>query len=175
MIKGGNGLPEQTQQVEQLAQRIWSEWLTLGDTMRIAERFGYPKNTYGYAIQLDGVTWGDLPENVKDHIRDMAEREIILIQTTPQTEVTAYLMTLFRELERLHPNKFGATSHGIAWDDKRESLVLLVNLGDFVYAHRLRPDDLTSDPVATAATLMARVEPELANKDADLIQKVGKD
>jgi hypothetical protein len=39
----GNRLPEQKEQVEQLAQHIWSEWLTLGDTMRIAERFGYPK------------------------------------------------------------------------------------------------------------------------------------
>ena len=120
MINRGNGLPEQTEQVEQLAQRIWSEWLTLGDTMRIAERFGYPKNQYGYAFQLDCVTWGDLPENLKDHIRDMAEKEIILIQTTPQTEVTAYLTALFRELERLHPNIFGATSHGIAWDAIRE-------------------------------------------------------
>lgn len=39
-----NRLPDQIEQVELLAQRIWSEWLTLGDTMRIAERFGYPKN-----------------------------------------------------------------------------------------------------------------------------------
>jgi hypothetical protein len=69
----------------------------------------------------------------------------------------------------LRPTKCGATSHGIAWDDKRERLVLLVNLGDFVYTHRLRLDDLTSDPVTTAASLMAKAEPELANNDADLI------
>ena len=62
-----------------------------------------------------------------------------------------------------------ATSHGIAWDDKRERLVPLVNLGDFVYAHRLKPDDLKDDRVATAATLMAKVEPELASRHADLI------
>ena len=162
-------MPGQTEQVELLAQRIWSEWLTLGDTMRIAEQFGYPKNEYGWATQLDGLKWGDLPENVKDHVRDMAEEEIILVQTTPQTEVTQYLVAMLRELERLHPTRCGATSHGIAWDDKRERLVLLVNLGDFVYAHRLRPDDLKDDPVATAATLMAKVEPELANREVDLI------
>ena len=160
---------ENIEKVEQLAKRIWSEWLTLGDTMRIAEQFGYPKNPYGYAPQLDGLEWGEVPENVKKHIRDMAEKEIILIETTPQTEATKYLVTLFRELERLHPTKCGAMSHGIAWDDKRERLALLVNLGDCVYAHRLRPDDLTDDPVVTAAGLMAKVEPQLANDDADLI------
>jgi hypothetical protein len=104
-----------------------------------------------------------------DHVRDMAKNEIVLIQTTPQSEITKYLVTLFRELERLRPNICGAMSHGIAWDDKRERLVLLINLGDAVYAHRMLPDDLTSDPVVTAANLMAKVEPELTNKDADFI------
>jgi hypothetical protein len=131
-----------------------------------SDRLGYPKNQYGHATQLDGLKWGDVPENVKDHVRGLAEKEIILIQTIPRTEVTKYLVTLFRELERLRPTICGAMSHGIAWDDKRESLVLLVNLGDFVYAHRLRPDDLTSDPIVTAASLMAKVEPELVNTDA---------
>lgn len=160
---------EDTEKVEQLAKRIWSEWLTLGELMRIAEQFGYPKNPCGYATQLDGLEWDDVPENVKKHIRDMAEKEIILIETTQQTEATKYLVTLFRELERLRPTIGGAMSHGIAWDDKRERLVLLVNVGDCVHAHRLRPDDLTDDPVVTAAGLMARVEPELGNGDADLI------
>ena len=168
-MKGVNKLPEQTEQVEQLAQRIWSEWLTFGDIMRIAEQFGYPKNQFGYAAQLDGLKWGDLPENVKVHIRDMAEKEIALIRTTPQTEITKYLVTLFRELERLRPNICSAMSHGIAWDDKRERLVLLINLGDFVCVHRMLPDDLTSDPVLTAANLMAKVKPELTNKDAERI------
>src|SRR5579862_3290399 len=54
VMKGDDKLPELTEQVEQLAQRIWSEWLTLGDTMRIAEQFGYTKNQYGYATQLNG-------------------------------------------------------------------------------------------------------------------------
>ena len=63
----------------------------------------------------------------------------------------------------------GAMSHGIAWDDKRERLVLLVNLGDCVYAHRLLPDDLTSDPVVTATDLIAKAKPELAKSDTDLI------
>lgn len=114
-------MPEQTEQVEQLAQRIWSEWLTLGDILRIARQFGDPKNQLDFAAQLGGLNWGDLTENVKDHIREMAEKEIVLIRTTPQTEVTRYLVTLFRELERLHPNVCGALSHGIAWDDKRNA------------------------------------------------------
>ena len=162
-------MPEQTEQIEQLAQRIWSEWLTVGDIMRIAELFGYPKNQFGYAAQFDGAKWSDLPENVKDHIRGMAAKEILLIQTTPQTEITRYLVTLFRELDRLRPNVCGALSHGIAWDDKRERLVLLINVGDFVSVHRMLPDELTSDPVLTAANLMAKVKPELSSNDADLI------
>jgi hypothetical protein len=88
---------------------------------------------------------------------------------TPQSEVARYLIAMFRELESLRPTRYGATSHGIAWDDKRDRLVLLVNLGDFVYPYLLRPDDLTGDPVTTTASLMSKVEPELANKDADLI------
>ncbi len=52
----------------------------------VAEQFGYPKNQYGHATQLDGLKWGDVPENVKEHVRGMAEKEIILIQSTSQTE-----------------------------------------------------------------------------------------
>jgi hypothetical protein len=104
-----------------------------------------------------------------DHVRDMAKNEIVLIQTTPQSEITKYLVTLFRELERLRPNICGAMSHGIAWDDKRERLVLLINLGDAVCAHRMLPDDLASDLVVTAANLMAKVMPELSSQDADFI------
>jgi hypothetical protein len=137
--------------------------------MRIAEQFGYPKNEYGYAAQLDGLKWGDVPENVKDHVREFAEKEINLIRATPRSEATKYLVTLFRELERLRPTVCGAMFHGIAWDDRRECLTLLVNLGDFVYAYRLRPDDLTSDPVATAESLISRVETELRNNDENLI------
>lgn len=162
-------MPDQKEQIERLAERIWTEWLNLRDMWRIAEQFGYPKDEYGWATQLDGLKWSELPENVKNHVRDMAEEEIVLIETTPQTEVTRYLITLFRELERLRPTICGAMSHGIAWDDKRERLALLVNLGDFVYAHRLRPDDLATDPVATAAKIMAKVEPELSSRDGDFI------
>jgi hypothetical protein len=91
-----------TEQVELLAQRIWSEWLTLGDTMRIAEQLGYPKNEYGWATQFDGLKWGDLPENVKDRVRN-GGTEIVLVQTTPQTEVTRYLVTLFRSWSACAP------------------------------------------------------------------------
>jgi len=163
-------MPVQAEKVEQLAKRIWSGWLTRRDVMRIAEQFGYPKNEFGHACQLDGLEWGDLPANVKDHVRDMAEKEITLIETVQQTEITKYLVTLFRELEQLRPTICGAMSHGIAWDDTRERLALLVNTGDFVCAIRLRPDDLTGDPIATAASLMAKAKPELANPDADTIR-----
>lgn len=44
-----------------------------------------------------------------------------------------------------------------------------MNVGDFVCVHRMLPDDLTSDPVLTAANLMAKVNPELSSNDADLI------
>src|SRR5579871_4700968 len=162
-------MTEHTEQVEQLAHRIWSEWLTLRDTMRIAEQFGLPRNEHGYATYLDGMEWSDLPKNVKDHVREMAEKEIILIQTVPQTEVTKYLLILFRELERLRPTICGAMSHCIAWDHKKECLYLLLNRGDCVSAHRLRPDDLTSDAAAAAAQIMTRVVPELASDDEDLI------
>lgn len=168
-MKGAGMLPGQTEQVEQLAQRIWSQWLTVGDTIRIAERLGYSKNQFGFAARLDGLKWKGLPDKLKEHIRGMAEEELKLIQGTQQTEVTRYLVTLFRELERLHPNVCGAMSHGIAWDHKRERLVLLVNLGDCVHVHRLRPDDLIKDPVATASNLMAKVKPELSSNDTELI------
>jgi hypothetical protein len=49
------------EQIERFAERIWSEWLTRGDTMRIAEQFGYPPNQYGYYTALDDVKWGELP------------------------------------------------------------------------------------------------------------------
>lgn len=84
------------------------------------------------------------------------------------TTVSGYLTTLFRELERLHPTA-SATSHGIAWDEEQERLVLLVNLGDCVYLHALTPGDLTSDPIATAAKLWAKAEPEIDKPDADII------
>jgi hypothetical protein len=137
--------------------------------MRIAEQFGYPRNHYGHATQLNYLPWDDVPERAKDQVRGMAEKEIVLVQTIQPTAATQYLITLFRELERLRPALCTALSHGIAWDNKKECLTLLVNLGDCVYAHRLRSDDLTSDPAVTAANLMAKVEPELANNDADLI------
>ena len=38
-------------------------------------------------------------------------------------------------------------------------MVLLVNLGDFVFAYRLRPDDLKDDPVATGLLLWPKWSP----------------
>lgn len=61
---------------------------------------GYPPNQYGYHTAPDGLKRGELPAEVKDHVRDMAKKEMQVIQT-PSTEAAQYLITLFRELERL--------------------------------------------------------------------------
>jgi hypothetical protein len=160
-------------QVEEFAQRIWGRWLNGGDTGRLAKQFGYSPNEYGYYVALDEVDWKDLADNVKDHIRDMAKEEILLTETVPQTETVKYLNAMFRELERLWPVTYAATSHGIAWDYNRERLVLLVVLGDCVFPYFVRPDDLTNDPIVTAAhlaaTVRARLDKELPEDDDRLI------
>lgn len=69
--------------------------------------------------------------------------------------IAGYLETLFRELERLWPTS-GALSHGMAWDEETEALVMLFNVGDFVFV--VDPGDLGDDPRATAASLVARGE-----------------
>ena len=85
------------------------------------------------------------------------------------TNASEYLTLLFRELERLHPTIGSAASHGIAWDCNEERLLLLFNVGDCVIPLALHPSDLTSDPIATAATLAGRGEAENRNPDVDLI------
>jgi hypothetical protein len=162
-------MAERTVPVEQLAEHIWLEWLNGHETMKIAKDFGYSPNPYGYYTALDEVEWGDLPDNVKDHIRDMAEKEYA-IQITPPTEAAQYLITLFRELDRLRPAAgWSVASHGIIWDKKREKLTLLVNVGDAVSLYRLRPDELTNDPVATAASIITKAEDCVHDPDADIV------
>ena len=85
-----------------------------------------------------------------------------------QTE--EYLTALFRELERLKKSAGWVTlGHGVIWDKRRESLTLLVNVGDCVYPHPLHPGDLGDDPVAAAANLMAAALPEILTHDVSLI------
>jgi len=115
------------------------------------------------------VEWDQLSEKVKDHLREMAAQEVAAMQTPP-SDVEPYLMTLLRELERLRTAAtWSTTSHGVVWDKLWGRLVLLVNIGDAVYLHPLLPGDLTGDPVATAAGLTAKVQPEIDKPDADII------
>jgi hypothetical protein len=85
-----------------------------------------------------------------------------------ERSVTEYLTTLFHELERLHPTS-SATSHGIAWDDDEEKLVLLFNLGDVVLPYSLSPSDLSSDPTSAAVDLQRRARAEALKPNAALI------
>jgi hypothetical protein len=159
----------QEDQVEHMAERIWSEWLTYGDTMRIAKEFGYPPNQYGHYTALRDVEWKDLAENIKAYVRDMARQEISVAETPP-TEAAQYLIALFSELDRLRPAaSWSVSSHGILWDKKREKLVLLLNFGDAVSLHRLRPDDLTGDPVAAAANILSNINPDINAPEADVV------
>src|ERR1700692_1966559 len=81
--------------------------------------------------------------------------------------VTEYLNALFREMVRLWPTSASPTSHAIAWDNKIEGLVLLINVGDCVFPYVLHPRDITDDPVATAENLEARGRLDLQKQDAE--------
>jgi hypothetical protein len=77
-------------------------------------------------------------------------------------------MTLFRELDRLRPAcTSSVSSHGIIWDKKLEKLLLFVNRGDSASLHRLRPDELTNDPIATAVNIIAKAENHYDDPEAD--------
>jgi hypothetical protein len=156
---------EQAEQVEQFARKLW-ENRSSNFIERIEKECGYPKNTLDSGPW--GLEWDQLPDKAKDHLREMAAQEVAAMQTPP-SEVEQYLITMFRELERLRPVKYGATSHGIAWDNDWERLVLLVVLGDAAYLHPLYPGDLTRDPIATAANLWAKAEPEIDKPDANYV------
>jgi hypothetical protein len=150
-----------TEQVEQIAHKIWSN-RTGRDCDRIEKQCG--------ASQLGWLEWDALPEKVRDYMRDMAEEKVAYMQTLPPlSEIERYLISLFRELERLRPTHYGAISHGIAWDSDWERLILLINRGDAASLHPLNPGDLTSDPAVTAASLAGKVEPELDNPDINMI------
>lgn len=79
-----------------------------------------------------------------------------------------YLHALFRELENLWPTaEWSEVSHGIAWDKETQSLQVLFNVGDSVFACPLAPGDITDDPVATAAHLAARGRAERHKPESD--------
>jgi hypothetical protein len=152
---------------EQLAQKFW-EHRSYNFIWRIEKECGYPESRYPTRSLAD-LGWDQLPEKVKDHLHEMAAKEVAAMQTPP-SEIEQYLITLFRELDRLRPAAtWSATSHGVVWDKLWERLLLLVNLGDCVYPHPLIPGDLTRDPIATAANLWAKVEPAINDPDIDLI------
>lgn len=161
-------MAERTAMIEQFAERIWLKSLYANEIVKITEEFGFsPPNPFCSNQAPDEVEWGDLPDNVKECIRNLAEREHA-IQTTPPTEAAQYLMTLFRELDRLRPaDTWSVSSHGIIWDKKLEKLLLFVNRGDSASLHRLRPDELTNDPIATAANIISKAEYDYDDPEAD--------
>lgn len=82
--------------------------------------------------------------------------------------VTEYLTALFDELERLWPGAaWMEISHAIAWNRETRSLLMLFNAGDRIFPYALEPGDISDDPVATAAHLVARGKTELERPDAD--------
>jgi hypothetical protein len=157
---------EQTEEVEQYARKLWKH-RSYNFLWQVEDACGYPRSRYPNRSLVD-LEWEQLPDGVKDHVREMAAKEVAAMQG-PASEIEQYLITMLRELERLHPTRLSAASHGIVWDDKWERLLLLVNLGDVVYPHPLHPGDLTSDPIATAASLWEKVKPELQKPDHDSI------
>jgi hypothetical protein len=158
-------MAEQAEKVERLAQKYWKH-RSYNFIWRIEGENGYPES--GRERYLADLDWDQLPEKVKKHLREMAAKEVVAMQVPP-SEIEQYLIAVLRELKRLRHSFCGATSHGIAWDDRWERLVLLVVLGDCIYPHPLHPGDLTNDPIATAASLAAKVEPEIEKPDHDVI------
>jgi len=79
----------------------------------------------------------------------------------PPNEVEQYLMTLFRELERLWPTKSYDASHGMLGEKETQGLVPIFNVGDVHFMCPVKPGDLSDDPVATAARLVAYGKAEL--------------
>jgi hypothetical protein len=152
-------MAERAERIEQYAHKIW-ENRTGRDCDEIEKQCG--------VSGIDWLKWSELPEGVKDHVRDLAEEQVAFMQTLPPpTEIEQYLTSLFRELERLRPTHFNAISHGIAWDREWDRLILLVNRGDVASLHPLNPGHLTGDAIATAAKLAAKVEAEINNPDSD--------
>jgi len=64
-------MTEQTnEQIEQVAQNIWSRRLIQTDIAKIAHRYGFTQG------EIDFLEYDMLPEAVQGHIRELAEQEI---------------------------------------------------------------------------------------------------
>lgn len=161
-------MTEQAEQVEQYAQKLWAHrsWNFIE---RIEKECGYSKDELSpHNTGSWGLEWDQLPDKARDCLRDMATKEVVAMQTPP-SEIEQYLISLFRELERLRPTDFGMCSHGIVWDSTWKRLKLMVNVGDCGSLHPLHHGDLTGDPVATATSLWAKAEPEIVSDDLDYV------
>jgi hypothetical protein len=59
-----------TDQIEQRARAMWSSRSIQADIAKIAHKYGFSK---GEIIWLD---WDVLPETIRDHVRDIARKEV---------------------------------------------------------------------------------------------------
>jgi hypothetical protein len=107
---------ERTEQIEQCAQKLWAH-RSSNFIKRVEKESGNangelnPHNAGSW-----GLEWGQLPDKTKDHIREMAAKEVEAM-SVQQTEAEQYLITLLRELDRLQPAAtWAVSSHGLIWD-----------------------------------------------------------
>jgi hypothetical protein len=73
----------------------------------------------------------------------------------PTTKID-YVTALIREIDRRFPST-GITNHAVTWESVEgigDVLVLLVNVGDHVWPHRINPADLSDDPAETAEKIV---------------------
>jgi hypothetical protein len=59
-----------SERVERLARMIWSRCFDLFDKEQIAHRYGFTKD------EIRWLDWASLPDVIKEHIRDMAQKDI---------------------------------------------------------------------------------------------------
>ena len=59
-----------SEQVERLARIIWSQRFTQYDMAKVAHRYGFTKD------EIRWLDWAVLPDAIKVHLHDMAQREI---------------------------------------------------------------------------------------------------
>lgn len=67
-------------QVERLARIIWARQFDLLDKGKIAHRYGFTKD------EIRWLDWEALPDAVKEHIRDLAEKEFESGAAAKETE-----------------------------------------------------------------------------------------
>ena len=160
---------ERTEQIEQYAQKLW-EHRSYNFIKKVEKVCGYPEGELDPpSVGSWGLEWGQLPGNIKDHLREMAAQEVEAM-SAPQSQIEHYLTTMLRELDRLRPAAaYGVAAHGLLWDKTWGRLLLVLNVGDCVSLYPLRNGDLTIDPNATAVSLADKTALGVDDPDADFV------